>query len=192
MRRRPVRALLLLIFWAGAATAIWMHLLQREQAAKESASCPVPTAVSYASLESAAPVPPGDIDVAVLNATDRRGLAAEVAGSLQTQGFTKAEALGNDTLHGVVRCSGQIRFGPNGVRAARTLGLVMPCAQLVRDQRSDSSVDLVVGAAFSTLTPSPAARAVLERLQTPAGGLQSAAGLAIPSSLLVSVDRQSC
>jgi hypothetical protein len=161
------------------------------------------TLVSYAALEPVIPLPPGAVVVTVLNATDRRGLAAQVTSTLQGQGFTRATTGGNDLLHppGTMRCRGQIRFGSHGAAAARTLALVMPCAELVSDERQDSTVDLVLGATFSTLDPNSAARTVLKQLdasgtsQTEPAALQSIAGSTpamIPDVLLAEAHQAEC
>ena len=48
--------------------------------------------------------------------------------------------------------------------AARTLSLVVPCAELVQDNRKDASVDLVTGTLFNDISPRPEARQVLTQL----------------------------
>ena len=57
---------------------------------------------------------------------------------------------------------------------------VVPCAQLVRDNRQDASVDLALGAYSNDLAPTPAAKQVLTQLAawavkhpTTSGGLQA-------------------
>jgi hypothetical protein len=88
-------------------------------------------------------------------------------------------------------CVGQIRFGPQGAAAARTLSLLVPCAQLVRDTRTDATVDFSVGANFNGLIVGPAARQALSQLTAwarqnpvPPGGLlnqpQARPSLALP------------
>jgi hypothetical protein len=90
-----------------------------------------------------------------------------------------------------MRCFGQIRFGPNGEAAARTLSLVVPCAQLVRDNRQDSTVDLALGSYFTGLAPSSDATQVLAQLATwsqshpSAGGLESTEQLPSVSARLL-------
>jgi hypothetical protein len=177
--------LLIVSALAATATVIWMHLLEREQLANRPTGCPVSapqSVVAYATLASNAPVSPGAAEVSVLSATNRRELATHVATSLKILGFVRATPLGKDLLHppGTMRCIGQIRFGPHGVRAARTLSLVLPCAQLVRDQRQDNSVDLALGNAFANLDPRPSARAALRQLEAPAPNETQAQGAVRP------------
>jgi LytR cell envelope-related transcriptional attenuator len=191
--------LVLLTVLAAAAAVIWIQLVHREQRAARQ-SCPLSERQfleTFATVEPSAPSPPGAVEVRVLNATNRRGLAAEVASGLRVFGFSEAASLGNDVLHppGTMTCVGQIRFGAAGRHAANTLSVVLPCAQLVRDERADNTVDLVLGNAFGALDPNPSARTVLEQLRTAplegGGGLQSVGG---PDArvLLVEAHRQEC
>ncbi|HEV2784243.1 MAG TPA: envelope integrity protein Cei [Actinophytocola sp.] len=201
---RPVRACFLITAVAVLAGVIWVYLLHREQVAGQTASCPgsAPASVSAAAVEPFAIVAPAGITVRVLNATDRPGLAAQVAASLQAQGFRLAAVGGNDLLHprGSMRCVGQIRFGPGGTPAARTLSLVLPCAQLVRDGRADDTVDLALGAAFSTAHLDPSALTVLRQLQPqaaqrPDGALHAIAGPAtstVSPTLLAAARPERC
>lgn len=199
MRRRPVRAAFLIIILATTALSTWYYLVRREQRPHNPATCPMsaPTQerIPLTALGTVAPIPPGNAEVGVLNATDRQGLAAQVATNLTVYGFTRARPAGNDLLHGsgTMRCTAQIVFGPTGTPAARTLALVLPCAQLVTDQRPDATVDLILGSAFSTLDPTIDARTILEQLQ-PHGGLQAMSAPATPIApdLLAAANAEHC
>lgn len=186
-----MRARLIFIVLAAVAIGLWSQLLKQHQPEREATGCPVSseapnpqTAVSFAALEPVLPITPDAVEVGVLNATNRRGLAAQVTDTLHTYGFAKATMAGNDLLHppGSMQCRGQLRFGPHGAAAARTLSLILPCVELVDDQRPDGTVDLVLGAAFTAIDPDPAARTVLTQLhaaasnQTQPAALQSIAG----------------
>jgi hypothetical protein len=50
------------------------------------------------------------------------------------------------------------------------VALILPCAELVRDARTDDTVDVSVGTAFGDLNPVRAARDALEQLSGPSGG----------------------
>ena len=52
-----------------------------------------------------------------------------------------------------MECVGQLRFGASGEGAARTLTLVLPCTELVRDDRTDDTVDIAVGTGFRDVNP---------------------------------------
>lgn len=149
-----------------------------------------------------APAPPNETIVQVLNASSRRGRAGVVTESLRQLGFTETVEARNDTLYADqgMGCRAQIRFGPRGMAAARTLSILEPCAELVRDNRQDATVDLAIGALFDDLHPTPEARKVLQQLSqwaasqpTDAGGLQSDGSVApIDEELLNSASAVSC
>jgi hypothetical protein len=108
---------------------------------------------AYADHESLANVRPGNpstILLTVFNASNVRGQAKAVADELRAAGFESMLASGNDPLYPAsdLGCVAQIRFGPAGAAAARTVLLVAPCAQLVVDSRIDDSVDLALGGRY--------------------------------------------
>ncbi len=94
------------------------------------------------------PVAYGAIQVTVLNATTRSGLAGQTAQALTARGFVVA-GTGNSPspVSGVARIS----FGAAGVGAAYTLAAHVEGAALVLDARADATVDLVVGNEFASL-----------------------------------------
>ncbi len=114
------------------------------------------TAVS--ALSGIRPADPATVDLTVLNASNAKGQAGTVTQDLRDVGFTSIAAAGNDPLYPAsdLVCATEIRFGPAGLAQARTVLIVMPCAQLIMDGRLDSSVDLALGANFA-FTPASAA-----------------------------------
>ena len=68
-----------------------------------------------------------------------------------------------------MECVGQLRFGPAGSGAARTLSLVLPCTELVRDDRTDDTVDIAVGTGFRDVNPPRAVRNALDQIGTGGG-----------------------
>ena len=73
-----------------------------------------------------------------------------------------------------MECVGQLRFGPAGQGAARTLTLVLPCTELVRDDRTDDTVDIAVGTGFRDVNPPRAVRNALDQIGTGGGSDGSA------------------
>ena len=75
----------------------------------------------------------------------------------------------------------QIRYGDDGASAARTLSLVLPCAELVDDGRQGAAVDLSLGSEFRDVTPSAGVNDALRALSrgaesgTPVPGTDPAA-----------------
>ncbi len=103
------------------------------------------------------------IHVNVYNATDRRGLATEVAVTLRHRGF-HVGAVDNDPLHRTVSGVAEVRTGSHGTGAARTVAAQVgaaPGVAVVPDSRAGTSVDLVIGNAFRSLRSPAAAAAAL-------------------------------
>lgn len=88
------------------------------------------------------------IQVTVLNAVGRAGLASETANTLAQRGFVIVTT-GNSPS--AVRGVARISFGPAGIAGAYTLAAQLEGATLVLDNRADATVDLALGAKFTTL-----------------------------------------
>lgn len=118
-------------------------------------------------LDQTAPTPPGDAHVRVLNANGESQQASLATDELTTLGFGAGGEPDNDPVYPNydLNCHGQIRFGADGAAAARTLSLVVPCGQLVRDERQDASVDLALGADFDEIQTTQEAKQILQELQ---------------------------
>jgi hypothetical protein len=168
---------------AVGAVVTWSVVLSDAGGPSSAAACPAPTAstlsgevVDAASLDDVAPVPPSAARVRVLNAGGQRGQANLVAAQLSDLGFAEAAPPDNDPLHpnGDMECVGQLRFGQSGRGAARTLSLVLPCVELVRDDRDDDTVDVSVGTGFRDVNPPRAVRNALDQIGTGAGSDGSA------------------
>ena len=121
-------------------------------------------------LTAVRPANPSTIVVQVFNASLARGLAKTVTDDLRAAGF--ADILGgrNDPLYPGfdLVCGSEIRFGPAGNSAARTMLVVQPCAQLVMDNRIDDSVDLALGARYSYAPLSAAVKSQLRAISVAA------------------------
>jgi LytR cell envelope-related transcriptional attenuator len=206
--RRRLPAIATIVVLAAAAAIVWTNLLTEDRSLTSGVSCPQAPATAhlsplpYGALRDVRPSPPRKIAVLVRNSTSRHDLAARVAARLQLLGFAESAPPDNDPVYRTdgMYCVGQIRFGPNGRAAARTVSLVAPCAQLVRDDsRTDSIVHLVVGTDFTALSPNGRARDVLRALRglevpkaEPAGGLQSLSGADANTPVSVPSGAHSC
>ncbi|RZT85425.1 LytR cell envelope-related transcriptional attenuator [Pseudonocardia sediminis] len=175
-RSRPIIATATVLFLLAAAT--WVVVLVTTSGGPADTTCtppatgPVPgTVIDRAELDTAAPVAPTDVRFQVLNAGGQRGQANLVSAQLGDLEFKESSSPTNDPQYpdGDMDCLGQLRFGPSGQGAAETLALVMPCVEMVRDDRTGAGVDVVIGAAFSDVAPGRAARDVLDELAAPAG-----------------------
>jgi hypothetical protein len=160
------------------AAIVWARTLDTAQQRTDAACAPPLTTQSERqqqprevlardALDDVDPLPPDAVKVTVLNANGQRGQAGLVARVLTSDlGFGKAAEPANDPSYPDfdLGCHAQIRFGPNGMAAGRTLSLVVPCAELVRDTRADDTVDLALGKQFDTLRLSPDAKEIMRQL----------------------------
>ena len=187
-RRRNARpAVVLLVVLLVASAVVWTIALTRPSEVHEAAACNPPpqqadpaqphlgTPVSRSTMINVAPAKLADAKIRVLNASGRGGQAAEIAGALKDLGFAQPAAA-NDPIyaHARLNCQGQIRFGDAGQAGAAAVWLVAPCVELYHDDRSDDSVDLVLGTEFSALTHSDDIDAVLAGLRPGAEPADSA------------------
>ena len=197
-KRRPLPAFLLILVLGIAATIVWLRVMNEDGEATGAAHCappPTPTSATKPgepvptlgkplepnALDKSLPVAPSAALVRVVNASGQRGLATLVTESLKALGFSQVADPANDPIYGdKMTCRAQIRFGALGTAAARTISLLEPCAELVRDERQDATVDVVLGDKFDDLHPNRAAKTLIEQLndlakqEPPAqGGLQA-------------------
>jgi hypothetical protein len=212
-RRRPLPAIIGLVILATASVIVWMNVLHQAGNATAQVRCPAGantpaglptlTPLAYTALDTVAPAPPGQVKVRTLNASTQVGLAGRIDGELQKLGFVSAAPPGDDPRYprGDMRCFGQIRFGPNGESAARTVSLVEPCAQLVEDHRQDTTVDVALGEYANDVAPTLDTQLVLADLTawaarhpTANGGLQSQSGQlqSVSASLLAGAHSFQC
>ena len=177
-RRRNIRpAIVLLVVLLVASAVVWTIALTRPPEIHVAAACNPPpptdpgqphlgTPVSRSTMVNVAPAKLADAKIRVLNASGRGGQAADIAGAMKDLGFAQPIAA-NDPIyaHAKLNCQGQIRFGDAGQAGAAAVWLVAPCTELYRDDRTDDSVDLVLGTDFSALAHSDDIDAVLAGLR---------------------------
>ena len=153
--RRPIPPLVFLLVLALAALVVWWNVFdtEGELEAEEAQAC--------ASASAAPPsLDPTTVTLRVFNATDRGGLAQEVAASLQERGFV-VEEIANDPTEREVTGVGELRHGPRGNEAAAYVALHFPGAGDFPDTRATATVDFVVGPDFAGLAPSEQVEAAL-------------------------------
>ncbi|WP_410669152.1 envelope integrity protein Cei [Amycolatopsis sp. cmx-4-68] len=211
-KHKPLPALIVIGVLALGAIVVWVNAAVGKGDVDDAVRCDPPpspppgvtfSTLPHNALDDRAPVPPDRIAVKVLNASGTRGQGGITTTSLKELGFAGTGEPANDPAYEnrEAKCRGQIRFGENGVTAARTVSLVVPCAELVQDNRKDASVDLVTGTLFGDLRPRAEARRILTQLadwsRTHQGGgsnEQSAAAKApvIDQTLLASARDVEC
>ncbi|WP_414937528.1 envelope integrity protein Cei [Amycolatopsis sp. cmx-11-51] len=193
-KHRPLPALIVIGVLALGAVIVWVNIVASGSDIDAKVRCdppPVPqpgityTQLAHNGLDDRAPVPPDKVALQVLNGSKVRGQGGIATSTLKEMGFSQALEPAADPAYEKVeaKCRGQIRFGENGAAAARTLSLVIPCAELLQDNRKDASVTLTTGTLFGEIRPKAEARRVLDQLtqwskaqQGSGGGEQSAGG----------------
>ncbi|GAA3852023.1 envelope integrity protein Cei [Saccharothrix violaceirubra] len=189
-KRRPVPALVLFLVLGVTAVVVWNGVLADAGDVDAAIRCNTPgnvpssvvptgepagetmpqaargTVLGHDALDRTDPVPASDVHFRVFNASTQRNQARFVATTLTELGLQQAAEPDNDPVYPAqdMECRGQIRFGAPGAGAARTLSLLAPCLELVRDERQDATVDVSVGKKFSELKPNHDARKVLDGL----------------------------
>jgi len=91
------------------------------------------------------------VRVNVWNATERVGLASDVAKVLSARSFT-IRKVDNDPQGKVLEGVGQIRYGVNGRANAELLAFYFPGAILVQDNRPKKVVDIALGNSFTEMS----------------------------------------
>jgi hypothetical protein len=188
-------AIIIVALLLVAAVVVWFKVINKDSNVNVAVACPPSTvatgaaagqALPYNALDNVTPAAPGQVQVRVLNASAQRGQAQTVSTQLLGLGFQQAASPADDPLYPKqnMTCVGQIRFGANGQAEARTLSLVLPCTQLIRDNRQDTTVDLAVGKDFIAVAPNASATSALQQLTAwanahpaPQGGQQAQGGL---------------
>lgn len=120
-------------------------------------------ALSYIRAEGAAGTPstttnssptcgmsPQQVEVNVYNATDRDGLAGQVAQELKKRGFM-VKTVANDPKKSELTGRGQLRYGNNGKKGAELLGLHTGTFDKIQDVRKRTTVDVVIGPKYQHL-----------------------------------------
>lgn len=190
-RRRPLPALILFVILAFGAVFVWAKVLNTANDVDLAIRCntpgsaPVPSSappvdpaapvveapklgsvLAHDALDRTDPVPAAEVQFRVFNASTQRNQARFVATTLTELGLKQAAEPDNDPVYPAqdMTCRGQIRFGAPGASAARTLSLIEPCLELVRDERQDATVDIAIGKKFDEVKPNHDARKVLDQL----------------------------
>jgi hypothetical protein len=167
-RRRKTLGLVLgglLILGVGAYGLVNLVTAPAQNTA--AASC---KAGSTRALAAAAPAPMAAVGsgagaakftLNVYNATQRHGLAANTAAQLKSRGFVIGQVT-NDPLKTNLAISAQVRGAKSQAAEERQVAAEVPGAQIQTDSRTDPSVDLVLGSAFTSLASTQQATAALQ------------------------------
>lgn len=135
-RRRSAITLLLVLLMLFFAAWYAMSYI-RADAERRTASTPT-------SSTSTCGADPAQVDVNVYNATNREGLAAQVARDLRARGFV-IKTVANDPKQVDVTGRGQLRHGTAGAKGAELVARHVGDFEDTPDERARTSVDVVLG-----------------------------------------------
>jgi len=93
---------------------------------------------------------PVNFNLNVFNSTNRSALAARTAAQLQSRGFV-IDMVSNDPLDSNLAIPAQVWGAKSEMNELRTVAAEVPGAQIMTDNRTDPSVDLILGAGFTAL-----------------------------------------
>jgi LytR cell envelope-related transcriptional attenuator len=99
---------------------------------------------------TAAAAKPGAFALNIFNSTNRDNLAANTAAQLQQRGFA-VDLVTNDPLKSGLTIPAQVWGAESEMSELREVAAQVPGAQIETDSRHDPSVDLVLGAGFTSL-----------------------------------------
>jgi LytR cell envelope-related transcriptional attenuator len=146
--RTAITMLVLALFVAFAGWYAWNTITEPRPADADSVET-APTCIPAVPTNAPAPA---DIRLNVYNATDRNGLASAAAGEMRKRGFAILD-VANDPLGKTVTGTAEVRAGADNEAAAGVVVAQVSGAVFVVDNRTDGTVDLVVGEAFEALAP---------------------------------------
>lgn len=111
---------------------------------------------------------PADTTIRVLNATGRNGLAAGVARTLKSRGYT-LETVSNAQAGSTGEVTALVVYGSGQQAQARAVAAQVAGARLKTDSRTSDTVDLILGTRFTALRTPEQAAPYLEQASVPAG-----------------------
>ena len=146
------------------AATYWIRAQQQVEAGE-----PLPVASGAASPEPCSSGTPriGDglpvkdaVVLNVYNATPKQGLAAQAALVFKREGF-RILSIENDPRKATIEGVGEIRFGPNGRKAAKLVEYYLAGAKMVELKRDDTVIDVALGPAYTQLADGEAVASFL-------------------------------
>ncbi|MFK0073712.1 LytR C-terminal domain-containing protein [Arthrobacter woluwensis] len=146
LRHAVVLVVLLVLVAGGIGVAFaiqkgYLSIPQAESTPQKTSVCPSGTF---------APLKPSAVKVNVFNATDRRGLAGNVAAQLKARKFVVGAVTNRDlSLNTPVA----VISGKDGHAAALTVQRQFQGADYYQDGRSDGTVDVILFQGFAAVTP---------------------------------------
>lgn len=152
--RRPLPALIALLALLLLTALVWWRVSGRDSGSSSasSTSCPTPTPSVTAPAPATLP-PPSSIQLTVLNATSRAGIASKARAAFLKLGFKSPTPAANDqtSYRSKVTGGGQIRYSPPGKNAARLLTYYLPGAALFPVPGTSSTITVALGPTYTAV-----------------------------------------
>lgn len=139
------------VIWAGVRAWEEVSLDLAEDDEPLTQVLPDPTCAAVAPTDAPAPE---EIGVNVYNATEQSGLAQRVAGEMRERGFAILDVANDPTSRTVVHVA-EIRAATMEQPGVDLVMAHFPGAVFFADERSDESIDLVLGPEFEGIAPRP-------------------------------------
>ncbi|WP_375485941.1 LytR C-terminal domain-containing protein [uncultured Jatrophihabitans sp.] len=165
--RRPLPALIALVALLLLTALVWWRVMNRDGGSSADAkNCPTPSAASTSSTPTgtAAPrtLPPQrTVDVLVLNATTRNGIAGKARTALLADGFRSTLRANDDDSKNKVTGTAQIRYSAANKPGAQLLQYYFPGAQLLQVSTPSEQVTVSLGPRYSAVQSQKAVTARL-------------------------------
>ncbi|MDO5502569.1 MAG: LytR C-terminal domain-containing protein [Actinomycetia bacterium] len=151
-RRTAITLILTLLLLFGAFWWAWAYMREGDPATVSPTQTPTNGVTAGACDPSR---DPREVTINVYNASNRSGLAGRIADELRERGFTVGR-IANDPLGAAFAQPVQVRYGEPGLFQAATLRDIVEGEQVIRDERTTTELDLVLGQNFVELNPPPA------------------------------------
>ena len=165
-RRHPVATGILVLLMMAVlfgATFGAIRLFKGDGGSTPSASGSAPGPCVSTTVTPGKSLPkPATVTSNVYNATNRAGLARSTAATLKTRGFGIG-SIANDPLGKSLTNVAEIRYGAKGKDNALLMRYYVPGATLVPDQRTDATIDVVLGLKFKGIADQKAVNTALAK-----------------------------
>ena len=152
--RRPLPALISLVALLLLTALVWWRVMNRDtgESQAQARTCPTPTATVAAAAPRTLP-PQKSVDVLVLNATAKSGIATKARTTLLADGFTSSLRATNDTSTAKVTGPAQIRYSAANKPGALLLQYYFPGATLTQVSTATAQVTVALGPTYTAVQP---------------------------------------
>jgi hypothetical protein len=166
LARTALTVVLVLLLAGAAAAATWWWFTQRDTGNGPAQGAPTVVCTTPTPRPPRNIPRPADVQVGVLNGTNRAGLAISTADELALAGFDVI-AIGNSPKP-VDSGVAVIGYAPKAEAGAVRLASYLPGATLRREtRRKDTMIELRLGPDYASVASAPQARRALKNIQLP-------------------------